>query len=129
MTEVFIRNLHRILLKEPYDADATTQDGKATKRRIAIGDYKTVPNNVKTSTGETYYFTPPEQVKPAMSDLIDWYRKQEAANEHPVIIAATFHYRFVRIHPFDDGNGRMARLLMNLILIKHGYTVAIISVS
>ena len=57
---------------------------------------------------------------------MDWYRKQEAANEHPVIIAATFHYRLVRIHPFDDGNGRMARLLMNLILIKHGYTVAII---
>ena len=129
LTEVFIRNLHRILLKEPYDADAMTPDGKATKRRVAIGDYKTVPNNVKTSTGETYYFTPPEQVKPAMSDLIDWYRKQEAANEHPVIIAATFHYRVVRIHPFDDGNGRMARLLMNLILIKHGYTVAIIPVS
>lgn len=43
-----------------------------------------------------------------------------------MIIAATFHYRFVRIHPFDDGNGRMARLLMNLILIKHGYAVAIV---
>ena len=47
LTEVFIRNLHRVLLKEPYDADAMTPDGKATKRRIAIGDYKTVPNNVK----------------------------------------------------------------------------------
>ncbi len=129
LTEVFIRNLHRVLLREPYDADAITPDGTSTKRHITIGDYKTVPNNVRTSTGETYYFTPPEQVKPAMSDLIDWYRKQETANEHPVIIAATFHYRFVRTHPFDDGNGRMARLLMNLILIKHGYTVAIIPVS
>ena len=129
MTEVFIRNLHRVLLREPYDAAAITPDGTSTKRHITIGDYKTVPNNVRTSTGETYYFTPPEQVKPAMSDLIDGYRKEEAANEHPVIIAATFHYRFVRIHPFDDGNGRMARLLMNLILIKHGYTVAIIPVS
>ena len=126
LTEVFIRNLHRVLLKEPYNADAMTPHGETTRRRISIGEYKTVPNNVRTSTGETYFFTPPEQVKPEMSDLIDWYRKQEAANEHPVIIAATFHYRFVRIHPFDDGNGRMARLLMNLILIKHGYTVAII---
>ena len=95
-------------------------------RLIAIGDYKSTPNNVKTSTGEIYYFTPPEQVKPAMTDLLDWYRAQEAAGEHPVIIAATFHYRFVRIHPFDDGNGRMARLLMNLILTKHGYTVSIV---
>ena len=61
-----------------------------------------------------------------MSDLIDWYRARERGGEHPIVIAATFHYRFVRIHPFDDGNGRMARLLMNMILIKHGYMVAMI---
>ena len=126
LNEVFIRNLHRVLLKEPYETEAMTPDGRRTMRPITLGEYKTTPNNVKTSTGETYYFTPPEQVKPAMTDLLDWYRAQEAASEHPVIIAATFHYRFVRIHPFDDGNGRMARLIMNLILIKHGYTVAIV---
>ncbi len=126
LTEVFIRNLHRKLLKESYDTDAVAPDGRRVKRTISIGEYKTVPNNVITATGETYYFTPPEQVKPAMSDLIGWYRAKERENEHPVIIAAVFHYRFVRIHPFDDGNGRMARLLMNMILIKHGYTVALI---
>lgn len=124
--QVFIRNLHTVLLKEPYETDAVTPDGRLVKRRIAIGDYKTQPNNVRTSTGETYYFTPPEQVQSAMSDLVDWYRKKEDEGEHPVIMAATFHYRFVRIHPFDDGNGRMARLLMNMILMKHGYTVALI---
>ena len=126
LNEVFIRNLHRVLLKEPYENDAITPEGQPTKRLISIGDYKTQPNNVRTSTGEIYYFTPPEQVKPAMSDLIDWYRKNEEEGEHPIVIAATFHYRFVRIHPFDDGNGRMARLLMNMILIKHGYTVAVV---
>lgn len=126
LTEVFIRNLHRVLLKEPYETRAMAPDGGRVMRPIALGDYKTTPNNVKTSTGEIYYFTAPEQVKPAMTDLLDWYRDKEAAGEHPVVIAATFHYRFVRIHPFDDGNGRMARLLMNLILIKHGYTVAIV---
>ena len=126
LTEVFIRNLHRVLLKEPYETEAMTPDGRLTRRPIILGEYKITPNNVRTSTGEMYYFTPPEQVKPAMTDLLDWYRDQEAAGEHPVIIAATFHYRFVRIHPFDDGNGRLARLLMNLILIKHGYTVAIV---
>ena len=126
LTEVFIRNLHQILLKEPYEVEAVTPEGISAKRTITIGDYKTTPNNVRTSTGEIYYFTPPEQVKPAMSDLIDWYRRMEDTGEHPIVIAATFHYRFVRIHPFDDGNGRMARLLMNMILIKHGYTVAMI---
>ena len=128
LTEVFIRNLHRVLLKEPYENEAITPDGRRTIRPITPGEYKTTPNNVLTSTGETYYFAPPEQVKPAMSDLIDWYRTQEAEREHPIIIAATVHYRFVRIHPFDDGNGRMARLLMNLILIRHGYTVAIVPI-
>ena len=126
LNQVFIRNLHRILLKEPYRTTAETPDGRLVQRTISVGDYKTTPNNVRTSTGETYYFTPPDQVAPAMSDLIDWYRTKECEGEHPTIIAATFHYRFVRIHPFDDGNGRMARLLMNMILIKHGYTVAII---
>lgn len=126
LTEVFIRNLHRILLKEPYETEAETPGGAPTRRTISVGDYKTVSNNVRTSTGEIYYFTPPDQVKPAMSDLIDWYRKMERAGEHPIVIAATFHYRFVRIHPFDDGNGRTARLLMNMILIRHGYTVALI---
>ena len=126
ITEVFIRNLHRVLLKEPYENAAVTPDGRRSTRRITPGDYKTTPNNVVTSTGEIYHFTPPEQVKPAMSDLLDWYRAREAAGEHPIITAATVHYRFVRIHPFDDGNGRMARLLMNLILIRHGYTVAIV---
>ena len=126
LNEVFIRNLHRVTLKEPYKAQAETPDGRAIERTISLGEYKTIRNNVRTSTGETYYFTPPEQVKQAMSDLIDWYRAKEREGEHPIVIAATFHYRFVRIHPFDDGNGRMARLLMNMILIKHGYTVAMI---
>ena len=70
LNEVFIRNLHRILLKEPYETKAETPDGRLVRRTISIGDYKTVPNNVRTSTGETIYFLPPEQVKPAMGDLI-----------------------------------------------------------
>ena len=128
LNEVFIRNLHKVLLKEPYEIEAITPEGQPTKRLISIGDYKTQPNNVRTSTGEIYYFTPPDQVKPAMSDLIDWYRRNEKEGEHPIIIASALHYCFVRIHPFDDGNGRMARLLMNMILIKHGYTVSIIPI-
>ena len=126
LTQEFIRNLHRVLLREPYEASALTPDGGRAKRTIRVGAYKAAPNNVRTSTGETYFFTPPERVQMEMTDLLDWVRRREEEGEHPVILAATFHYRFVRIHPFDDGNGRMARLLMNMILIRHGYAVAIV---
>ena len=82
--------------------DARTPDGRAVRRLISIGSYKTVPNNVLTSTGEIHYFTSPEQVKPEMTDLLDWYREAERKGEHAIVLAAVFHYRFVRIHPFDD---------------------------
>jgi Fic family protein len=126
LSESFICNLHRVLLNEPYEEETAAGDGRSTRRAIAIGAYKRSPNNIVTSTGETYYFTPPEQVPRFMRELIDWYYQQEATGEHPIIIAALFHYRFVRIHPFDDGNGRMARLLMNRILLQYGYPLAII---
>ena len=126
LNESFIRSLHKILLKEPYKASAKTPDGRLVFRTISIGEYKTAPNSVETSTGEFKQYTSPEQVKPAMSDLVDWYRRKEDDGERPVVIAAEFHYRFVCIHPFDDGNGRMARLLTNIILMKHGYTVSLI---
>ena len=126
LSESFICNLHRVLLNEPYEEETAASDGRSTRRAIAVGAYKRSPNNIVTSTGETYYFTPPEQVPRFMRELIDWYYRQEANDEHPIVIAAVFHYRFVRIHPFDDGNGRIARLLMNRILLRHGYPLAII---
>ncbi len=56
-----------------------------------------------------------------------WFREEETSGDlHPVIVAALFHHRFVAIHPFDDGNGRMTRLLTNLTLMKHGYPPIII---
>ena len=54
-----------------------------------------------------------------------WYNENEK-KLHPVELAATLHQRFVFIHPFVDGNGRVARLLMNLALLRNGFTIAII---
>lgn len=127
LTETFIREIHEMLLVEPYEVDAITPDGKPTKKMIIPGRYKTSPNNVRTVTGEIFHFSSPEDTPAEMQALLDWFR--EASEEkvlHPLIIAATFHYKFIRIHPFDDGNGRMARILMNLILMQYGYPPAII---
>ena len=127
LTEAVIRELHRILLVEPYEDDAITSAGWPTRRRIAIGQYKTAPNHVRTSTGETHFYATPEETPAMMGDLIAWLRRETERGElHPLMLAATFHYRFVAIHPFDDGNGRMARLLMNLVLMQRGFVPIVI---
>lgn len=127
LNETFICQLHQLILKEPYEVPAQTPDGKPTKRMITLGKYKTVPNHVLTKTGEMFYFASPEETPAKMADLMSWYNSESAkADVNKVLLAIEFHYRFIRIHPFDDGNGRMARLLMNFILMKHGFPPAIV---
>jgi Fic family protein len=122
LTEAVIRELHKIILVEPYDIDVVTLEGRPTKKRIQPGQYKTQPNHVRTSTGAIHYYATPEETPANMAGLVAWYRREkDNGNLHPLVLAATFHYEFVTIHPFDDGNGRMARLLLNLILMQAGY--------
>ena len=127
LTENFIREINKLLLKEPFYKEAQTQDGQATRRLIKIGEYKSFPNSVRLQNGEMFHYASPQETPALMNDLLLWY--QEASTDslrHPIEIAAELHYRFVRIHPFDDGNGRISRLLMNYHLIKNDYPPVII---
>ncbi len=127
ITEKFIRELHELILKQPYLKDAITSDNQRVKRWISIGSYKTAPNHVITQTGETFHFAMPEETPAMMHDLMNWFRQKKENNTiSPILLAAEFHYKFIRIHPFDDRNGRMARLLMNFILMQSGFPPAII---
>jgi Fic family protein len=62
----------------------------------------------------------PEHVEAEMDNLVGFYNKAEKDEIHPLICVPWFHHAFTAIHPFQDGNGRVARLLASLILIKHG---------
>ncbi len=127
LTENFIRELHQLILKESYEEDAITPDGQPTKKTVNVGVYKKTPNHVKTKTGEIFYFATPEETPAKMKDLVDWYRLQLKQKElNPILLAAEFHYKYIRIHPFDDGNGRTARILMNFILMQFGFPPVII---
>ena len=127
LTENFIRELHTILLKSSYEVDAITPDGQPSKKKIEIGRYKTTPNHVITKTGEIFRFASPEETPAKMHDLLDWYSKKLITPDlNPIFLAAEFHYSFIRIHPFDDGNRRIARILMNFILMKYGFPPVII---
>jgi len=126
-SEADIRALHEIILVEPYDSPAKTADGIPTKKRITLGEYKTQPNHVETITGETHFYASPEETPAKMQELMDWYKEaRQNSAIHPLVLAALFHYKFVAIHPFDDGNGRLSRILMNLILMRNGYPPVVI---
>ena len=122
-----IRNLNKIALKEPFWKDAITAEGQATKKQVIPGEYKTTPNNVLTATGETFFFARPEETAPKMQEFVEWLARELASGtSHPVEIAAKCHHDFVLIHPFDDGNGRVARLLVNYVLLRAGFPPVII---
>ncbi len=76
-------------------------------------------------TGSEHAFPPPDELDGLMHALEQWIADERAAM-HPVRFAAMLHLKFVTIHPFINGNGRVARLIMNAALIQDGYMLAII---
>jgi len=112
ITEHTLRNLHTLVLRTIDDDEA----GRYRRARVAI-------------TGSEFTPPPAAAVPGLMSDLARWLSSAEAARLHPVEGAALAHFRLVHVHPFVDGNGRTARLLLNLILMRQGYPPAIVRVN
>ncbi|MBI3036483.1 Fic family protein [Candidatus Woesearchaeota archaeon] len=105
ITERDIILLHKILVKNT---------------GVATG-YKTLPNFLLGREIET---TPPELVPQEISKLVNWFNGSKKV--HPLQSAASFHAGFEKIHPFEDGNGRVGRLLINVMLVNNGYPPLII---
>ncbi len=108
ITEADILKLHRLFFVKIDEENA----GVYRKNRVFI-------------SGSTHALPVPEKVPGLMKEFINGL-KDPGRKEHPVITAAKAHLDFVFIHPFIDGNGRVARLLMNLILLQEGYNIALI---
>lgn len=102
-----VLTIHELILKGNDDFNA--------------GRYRNIAVRI---SGSTVVLPNPAKVPSLMSDFSDWLAG--SGREHPVARAAEAHYRLVTVHPFVDGNGRTARLLMNLLLLKAGYPPAII---
>lgn len=127
LTQNFIRQLHKVLLREDYTVYRELPGGLQTSYVIHAGRYKTRPNSVITRYGDRFEYASPEETPALMADLVDWYNDEEAKGRlSPVELAALFHYRYIRIHPFEDGNGRIARLIVNFILARHDYPMIVV---
>lgn len=127
LTQHFIRTLHKTLLREDYTVYRNLPGGVQTSYVIHAGQYKTRPNSVITRYGDRFEYATPEETPALMSDLVDWYNDAERSGKFtPIELAAIFHYRYIRIHPFEDGNGRIARLMVNYILTRHDYPMIVV---
>lgn len=106
--ETVLQEIHYLILKGIDKANA--------------GKYRRVPVMISGST-----FVPPQPflITKQMEDIFIFYQKNRR-KLHPVILAADMHEKIVTVHPFIDGNGRTCRLIMNMILLEHGYTIAIL---
>ena len=127
LTQNFIRQLHKVLLREDYNVYRDLPGGGTTSYTVHAGQYKTRPNSVITRYGDRFEYASPEETPLLMTELVDWYNAAEQEEKlSPVELAALFHYRYIRIHPFEDGNGRIARLMVNYILARHGWPMIVI---
>lgn len=127
LTETFIRQIHQVLLREDYKVYRQLPGGESTSYTVHAGLYKTRPNSVITPTGERFEYASPEETPALMADLVQWYNNAvEEGSLTPIQLAALFHYRYIRIHPFEDGNGRIARLMVNFILRHHKWPMMVI---
>ncbi|MES0489574.1 MAG: Fic family protein [Leptospirales bacterium] len=109
ITEKDILDLHRIFYVKIDESNA----GRYRQQKVFI-------------SGSHYPLPLPEKIQDLMKNLIPAIRDNRK-NLHPVIAAAKAHLDFVFIHPFIDGNGRVGRLLLNLVLLQEGYNIALIS--
>lgn len=125
LTPGLMKEFNKLLLVGVTHTEAVDESGLKVQKPATPGAYKRLPNHVLQADGTIHHYTEPVHVAAEMEELFGWIQKQ-LARKHPVIVSTVAHYNFVRIHPFDDGNGRGARILMNLILIKKQLAPAII---
>ena len=123
----YIKELHRVLTahQETYVARDTL--GNIVTRKLPKGKWKTLSNSVEHPDGTGFEYCPPEHVNQEMENLIEMHLRHEAEHVHPDVEAAWLHHRFTLIHPFTDGNGRVARCLAVLALLKADWLPLVIT--
>lgn len=120
LSKSFIKELHQLITKHQDYTDAIDTLGQRVQVPLLKGEFKKHENNPKRSDGTIFLYCPPIQVEHEIDNLIEIYNSLADKEINAIILATWVHHAFTKIHPFQDGNGRIARLLASLILIKNG---------
>jgi len=116
LTRGLIHELHAVLTQHQDTTTAIDQFGNRFEISLQRGKFKELPNNPRRPDGSTHEYCPPLHVEAELENLLAWLAQY--ATEDPVIVAAWLHHRFTQIHPYQDGNGRVARALTTLVLLR-----------
>ena len=116
VTRGLVHEIHNILTRHQDTTVAVDAFGKRFEIPLLKGKFKEQPNNPTRPGGQIHEYCPPVHVASEMDNLLTYLAEYD--DEDPVIIAAWLHHRFTQIHPYQDGNGRVARTLTALVLIR-----------
>jgi Fic family protein len=117
ITETWIRELHAVMCAGQEFFLVVTSLGPQPQR-LPKGEYKSNPNHVRLADGGTHAYAPVDMVTEEMHRFCQELRSEMFEQAHPVIQAAYAHYAFVAIHPFADGNGRLARAIASIFTLR-----------
>lgn len=117
----YVKEVHALLARHQTTARGRDPMGREVEIPLRKGEWKMLPNNPTRPDGVSHKYCPPEQVQGEMDRLIAWHRDHIDNRMPPEVEAAWLHHRFTQIHPFQDGNGRVARTLASLVLIRAGW--------
>ena len=120
LTAAAIREWHQLLTRHQETAPGIDLNGRRVEIPLRRGTWKIRPNNPRRDDGFVHEYCPPEQVESEIDRFLEFHRGHAKLDLAPELEAAWLHHEFVRIHPFQDGNGRVSRLLMALPFIKAG---------
>lgn len=127
LSNSYICELHAQMLKHQYSTVGQNTLGETVEIELSRGRYKQLPNNPSIPGVGLHEYCPPEHVKSEMDLLLSWHAAHLALDVPVEVEAAWLHHRFTQIHPFQDGNGRVARALASLVFIRQGYFPLLIS--
>jgi fido (protein-threonine AMPylation protein) len=123
----FIRELHHAITRTQDTYVVTDPLGRVTESPLPKGEWKTQPNHVQRQDNTLLEYAPPAQVASEIDRLVAiWGEIDRDRSVHAIVKAAWLHHRFVQIHPFADGNGRVARALTLLVLEKYRYAPLVV---
>lgn len=120
LTNHFIRSFHQKITDAQFEVEGLDQFGNRLRTTLLKGEWKKQANNPTRLDGIVHAYCPPTNVQEEMDRLIDLYDRLRRRGIGPIIRAAWLHHRFTQIHPFQDGNGRVARGLVAYVLIEAG---------